>query len=164
MISTYDILDFKLESDLFNNISGQADKVTITDLVNQYKLINEEVQETCEALFCNDPVGVLDGAIDTLYVTIGLLQKLESLGMDTKGAMHQVASDNLKKFPTKLKEAEDSLAMYTRQHIPVTITKNLAHEVYIIKDANDKIRKPEGFVSTNLLQYVPISLREGFKV
>ena len=105
----YSISTFKRSADKFNTISGSAQKTSAVDIMNQIKLMQEETEETTEAYKQGDITGVLDGCVDVLYVTLGLLQKLQNAGVDTEGAMKQVAQDNLKKFPKRVKEVTDSL-------------------------------------------------------
>ena len=151
----YTVLNLQQDADKFNDISGSAQKTTKDDIKNQIVLMEEEVKETFNDFEANNIVGVLDGCIDTLYVTLGLLQKLKNLGVDTDGAMKQVAEDNLSKFPSSLQEAIDSIIIYQNQGTNVSMEQNKEHRVYVLKDQNDKVRKPLGFVGTDLSKYVP---------
>ena len=153
--NAYTILDFQNSADKFNIISGGSNKISKYDLLNQIQLIQEEVQETVDGFNVEDLTAVLDGCIDTLYTTLGLLQKLKELGIDTQGAMKQVADDNLSKFPVTLKEVTDTIEMYTDKEVAVTMRYNSAFDVHVIKDMNDKVKKPKNFVSTDLSKYVP---------
>jgi hypothetical protein len=152
--STYPILFFQNDADLFNDISGSASACTKKDIGNQIALMQEEVQETYDAYVKGDLVETLDGCIDTLYVTLGLLQKLNNLGIDTEGAMQQVALDNLQKFPTCEIVAKETVKMYSEKGIEVISKYDILHNAYVIKDMNDKVKKPLGFIPTNLSQYV----------
>lgn len=151
----YTVLNLQQDADKFNDISGSAQKINKDGIKNQVLLMEEEVKETFNDLEANNIVGVLDGCIDTLYVTLGLLQKLKNLGVDTDGAMKQVAEDNLSKFPSSLLEAVDSIIYYQDQGTHVNVEQNKEHRVYVLKDQNDKVRKPKGFVGTDLSRYVP---------
>jgi len=151
----YTVLNLQQGADKFNDISGSARKVTDVDLKNQIELIKEEVKETNDAFEADNIVGVLDGCIDTLFVTLGLLQKLKNLGIDTEGAMKQVAEDNLSKFPSSYQVALESSSEYLHKYIDVSVEQNEEHQVYVLKDQNDKVRKPKGFVGTDLSKYVP---------
>lgn len=154
----YTVLNLQQDADKFNDISGSAQKTTKDDIKNQIDLMEEEVKETFNDFEANDLVGVLDGCIDTLYVTLGLLQKLKNLGVDTDGAMKQVSEDNLSKFPSSLLEAVDSIIYYQDQGTHVNMEQNKEHRVYVLKDQNDKVRKPKGFVGTDLSKYVPAGI------
>lgn len=151
----YTVLNLQQDADKFNDISGSSRKVSDIDLKNQIELMKEEVKETNDDFEADDIVGVLDGCIDTLYVTLGLLQKLKNLGIDTEGAMKQVAEDNLSKFPSSYQVAVESVTEYLHKYIDVSIEQNKEHKVYVLKDQNDKVRKPKGFVGTDLSRYVP---------
>lgn len=153
--NAYTILDFQNSADNFNIISGGANKISKWDILNQIQLIQEEVQETVDGFNAEDLTAVLDGCIDTLYTALGLLQKLKELGIDTQGAMKQVADDNLSKFPVTLKEVTETIEMYTDKEVAVTLLYNSAFDVHVIKDMNDKVKKPKNFVSTDLNKYVP---------
>jgi predicted HAD superfamily Cof-like phosphohydrolase len=155
--STYPILFFQNDADLFNDISGSASACTKKDIGNQIALMQEEVQETYDAYVKGDLVETLDGCIDTLYVTLGLLQKLNNLGIDTEGAMQQVALDNLQKFPTSEMVAKETVKMYSEKNIEVISEYDVLHDAYVIKDMNDKVKKPLGFMPTDLTQYVPVN-------
>jgi len=154
----YSLSTFKRNADKFNTISGSAQKTTPSDIYNQIQLMKEEYLETILAFDHSDMTGVLDGCVDVLYVTLGLLQKLQNAGVDTEGAMKQVAQDNLKKFPKRVKEVTDSLRHYKDQDLELTVDKNFEYNVYVLKDQNDKVRKPLGFVGTDLSKYVPENL------
>lgn len=154
----YTIQDFQIDQDAFNEISGQAFKTTKQDIENQLKLIYEEVGETRDAVRDNNVVGILDGLVDTLYVTLGALQKLKNLGVDTDGAMRQVAEDNLKKFVDEEMIANNSMDSYFENGIKVRTEYNSKYRVFVIKDEDDKVRKPLDFVSTDLSNYVPNGL------
>lgn len=155
----YTIQKFKEDAEDFNVLSGQFNKTTKQDLVNQVKLITEEAGETKAAMETNDITELLDGAIDVMYVTIGLLQKLDQLGVDVNGAMRKVAEDNLAKFPSSKLLAESTVEMYKAQGVATTMQYNDKFGRYVIKDTNDKVRKPAGFISTYLGAFVPRSLK-----
>lgn len=155
----YGIQNFKQDAEDFNVLSGQFNKTTKQDLINQVKLITEEASETKAAMEVNDITELLDGAVDVMYVTIGLLQKLEQLGVDVNGAMRKVAEDNLAKFPSSRLLAESTVEMYKTQGIETEMQYNEDFGRYVIKDTNDKVRKPAGFVSTYLGAFVPRKLK-----
>lgn len=157
-LTQYTIEDFKIDQDAFNEISGQAFKTTKQDIENQLKLIYEEVGETRDAIRDNNVVGILDGLVDTLYVTLGALQKLSNLGVDVNGAMRQVAEDNLKKFVDEEMIVNNSMDSYFEKGIKVRTEYNSKYQVFVIKDESDKVRKPLDFVSTDLSNYVPNGL------
>ena len=155
----YGIQNFKQDAEDFNILSGQFNKTTRQDLRNQVALITEEVAETNAAMQVNDITELLDGAIDVMYVTIGLLQKLNELGVDVNGAMRKVAEDNLAKFHSSRLLAESTVEMYNVQGVKATMQYNDTFGRYVIKDENDKVRKPAGFISTYLGAFVPRKMK-----
>lgn len=64
-------------------------------------LIDEELAEVKEGIANNDRVEILDGLIDTLYVTIGALN---SLGCDPAGAWSEVQRSNMSKVDPESKK------------------------------------------------------------
>ena len=87
----YEIQDFEHDQDTFNLIAGTANLTDRTGLTNQLLLIKEEMDEISQGLRNNDKVEVLDGAIDTLFVVLGFMQKLKMAGFKTYEAMQLVA-------------------------------------------------------------------------
>lgn len=144
----------------FNNIAGNND-VSIKGFRVQQKVVHEEViKEVNDALRENDVVKLLDGIVDGLYVVFGQLHKLQQLGCDIEGAIKQVCNDNLTKFPINEEDAQKSILHYNRENTNVSYSYNPEYDCYVIKDGNQKIRKPHNFVSTDLTQYVPEELRK----
>ena len=154
----YTIQDFRNDAEDFNVLSGQYRKVSFQDLKNQVALVTEEAQETLDAVNQQPIVGLLDGAVDVMFVAIGLLQKLEYLGVDVDGAMKRVAEDNLSKFPQTQAVVDATVEMYKQQQIEVSSEYDEIFNRWIIKDKQNKIRKPAGFVGTNLSAFIPSSL------
>jgi predicted HAD superfamily Cof-like phosphohydrolase len=69
------------------------------------KLIRSEFQELSDGLLENDPVEVIDGAIDILYVTFGLLVEM---GLDAQPFWDEVQASNMSKL------GEDGLPILSR--------------------------------------------------
>lgn len=150
--------DFVKKTYQFNILSGQANKASLNDIENQLKLIQEEVDETKEALSNGDIVGVLDGLVDTLVVTLGLIQKLENIGVDVNRAMHLVADNNLSKHVDDEEIAKQTLKHYATQGIKVSYRYNALYKKFTILDENNKVRKPIGYLPVDLKDYVPEGL------
>lgn len=139
----------------FNEIAGQLDVVTEESIALQLDLIQEEYLETVEAFDGKNNVELLDGAIDMFVVVSGLLQKLEASGYNVAEAMKRVTDNNLSKFP----------AWQDMKGIPLpsdfsgangwTHYLNEEYLVWVIRDGNGKIRKPEGFQSVELHGLTP---------
>lgn len=143
----------------FNNLAGG--NTSHEWFKNQKKILDEEVnRELFPAIDNNDVVNILDGAIDTIYVALGLIQKLEQLGVDVSKACNQVCEDNLMKFPHKLEDAQETVRFYNAKNTNVHYAFNEQYSKYVIKDENGKIRKPHNFVPTDLTCYVPEYLQK----
>lgn len=162
----YDMESFKNECYTFNTIAGKDKDMTLNDLTQQFKLIQEEVEEIGEGLVYNNPVEVLDGVIDTLVVTLGMLQKLENLGFDVKKAMKDTAENNLSKFikgDSGGSTVDDILKVFNSQGIAVKAEYNIDFDVWSFKDKNNKVRKPFTFKPNDLTDCVPCNiLKLGF--
>ena len=144
----------------FNNLAGNND-VSIKGFKNQLKLIYEEaIHEGEEALKDKSVVKMLDSTVDALYVVFGNLQKLEMMGCNIEGAIKQVCDDNIGKFPSNEEDAQKSVLHYNNQNINVSYTYNPEYNRYVIKDSNQKVKKPWNFTPTDLTQYVPEELRK----
>lgn len=162
MEAQYDMQDFQSDCYLFNKLAGKDTLVSHKDLTEQFKLIVEELKETCDGLATNNPEEVLDGTIDVMVTAIGLLQKLENLGIDTNKALYKTADNNLSKFPTTEAVAIETAEMYERQGVDVIVEYKSKYDVYVIKDVNDKVRKPSNFVSNDLKDCIPEDLQTAF--
>lgn len=160
---TYSFEDFASDCYLFNELAGKDKQCSYKDIYQQSLLINEEVNEILCGVTDNNPEEVLDGAIDVLVVTLGLMQKLEQLGVDVSKAMQKTAMNNFSKFPSDFVIAQESVVELKRKGVECRAEYNEDYELYVIKDANDKVRKPLDFVSNDLLDCIPDALiHEGF--
>ena len=78
---------------LFMEVTGQKPS---EDMVELYMdLVDEEMNELCNAYGSNDAVAMADGAIDLIYVTIGLLH---SMGLNPQPLWDEVQRSNMSKF------------------------------------------------------------------
>jgi len=156
----YNMDNYLVDVYTFNELSGQHNKVDKKAFEQQLKLIFEEATEIEVALEGNDTTEVLDGVADLLYVTIGMLQKLQTLGCNTMKALEQVATENDTKFPYNRTLAEDTVEFYKAQGVETIIEYNETLDRYAIKDINNKVRKPINFIRTNLAKHVPDRIKE----
>lgn len=160
----YSFEDFASDCYLFNELAGKDTKCSFTDMYQQSMLVHEEVLEIIDGIRHNNPEEVLDGAIDVLVVTLGLLQKLGELGADVSKAMQKTAINNFSKFPTDRVIAVASVDALKEKGVDCSFEYNEEYELYVIKDTNDKVRKPVDFVSNDLLDCIPSELQElGFE-
>jgi len=139
----------------FNEIAGNNTKVSIQDFKAQQKCLIEEVNEISEGLANSNLEKVLDGVVDVLYVAIGMLIKLEELGIDTEVALQRIGENNLSKFPEYSKEISDkTFEQYKLQGVNLVenlaFTANYPNGIMVFTDDNSKIRKPYGFSSVTL--------------
>ena len=164
MVLSYDFNDFQDDVYGFNEVAEKHEQASFKDLKKQLDLIKEELKEMDQGLQANDPEEVLDGVIDVLVTTLGFAQKLQSLGMDITKAMEITAKNNWSKFPVSEAIAIETAEMYDRQGIDVEVKYSSDYDLFIIKDENDKIRKPSNFVSNDLKSCVPEELmKKGFE-
>lgn len=165
MIDTYNISDFQEDCYAFNEIAGKHKLTTLKDIEFQYKLILEETKEIKDkGIDKNNAKEVLDGVVDVMVTALGLLQKLEYLGVDTNKAMRDTAYNNLTKFPSSELVAIRSAQYYEQEGIPVNVEYHSDSELFVIKNVHDKVMKPLGFESNDLTDCIPKELLEkGFE-
>ena len=161
MDNTYNISDFQIDCYAFNEIANKYNLTTLKDIDFQYKLILEETKEIKEkGIDKNNAKEVLDGVIDVMVTALGLMQKLEYLGMDVNKAMRDTAYNNLSKFPAKELVAIQTAQYYEQEGIPVNVEYNSNYDLFVIKNWNDKVMKPLGFESNDLSNCIPQELLE----
>ena len=135
----------------FNDIAGNLTNVDVASIEAQIKIIKEEVDEIDYACGSENATELLDGACDAFVTVIGLLQKMEKAGFKVDEALGLVNDNNLSKFPSKISNEE--LDAYTWNQWSVKYNKH--HDCFVLKDSNDKIRKPAGFVSVDIMDCLP---------
>jgi hypothetical protein len=135
----------------FNDIAGNLSYVDVASIEAQIKIIKEEVGELDYACGSENATELLDGACDAFVTVVGLLQKMEKAGFKVDEALTIVNENNLNKFPKTISNAE--LDAYTWNLWSVKYNKH--HDCFVLKDDNDKIRKPAGFVSVDLMDCLP---------
>ena len=164
MTNDYDFNEFVEQCYAFNEIAGKASQASLKQMLQQLALIEEEVQEIKEGLHENNVLETLDGVVDVLVVTLGMLQKLEALGVDTTKALKDTAENNLTKYPADIATAVASQKYLARKGVEVTVEYNPKHDLYVLKDKQGKVRKPWNFDSNDLTDCIPVELfLKGFK-
>jgi hypothetical protein len=160
-MTDYNIADFQMDCFAFNEIANKHNKTTLKDIEFQYKLILEETKEIKEkGIDKNDVKETLDGCIDVLVTALGLLQKLEYLGVDVSKAMRDTAYNNLTKYPSKELTAMQTAQMYEEEGVFVEVEYNSEYDLFVIKNCKDKVMKPIGFESNDLSNCIPKELLE----
>ena len=161
-MKTNTISKFYEQCHQFNEVAGKLDKVKVRDIHNQLILIKEELDEAFHAYKAKDFEGVLDGLCDLAVTVSGLAFILEKLGFDVNGALLETAKNNLTKFidGEETRKVDATVQHYKEQGIKVYADYNSEHNLFVIKDMNNKIRKPVGFVSNSLVQFLPQQLQQ----
>ena len=161
---------------LAGNLQTHESAVTLVQaLRNQALRVLEEAQETID--YCNhylgdgtDPitlsteeciVGILDGVIDTNVTSFGLLQ-IAGPYMNTAKAATIICQNNLTKFHTTERAAEDTVTSYgfdSANDRYITYLESVSIEglppVYVVKRYTDnKVMKPAGYVSVDLSECI----------
>lgn len=161
----YDISDFQDDCYAFNEIAGKDTLTSLKDIEFQYNLILEETKEIKEkGIDCNNVKEVVDGVVDVMVTALGLMQKLEHLGVDMNKAMRDTAYNNLTKYPSDERIAIETAQKYEEDGVQVTVEYKSDFELFVIKNMKDKIMKPIGFESNDLSNCIPEDLLlNGFK-
>lgn len=165
MIDNYDISEFQMDCYAFNDIAGKDSQCSLKDIEFQYNLILEETKEIKEkGIDHNNAKEVVDGVVDVLVTALGLVQKLEYLGVDMNKAMRDTAYNNLTKYPSDERTAIETAQKYEQEGTQVYVEYNSDYELFVIKNLKDKVMKPVGFESNDLSNCIPEDLLlNGFK-
>lgn len=165
MIDDYNISDFQLDCYAFNEVAGKNKLCTLKDIEFQYNLVLEETKEIKDkGIDKNNAKEVVDGVVDVMVTALGLMQKLEYLGVDMNKAMLDTAYNNLTKYPSSERIAIETAQMYEQEGTQVTVEYNSEYELFVIKNLKDKVMKPIGFENNDLSDCIPADLLEnGFK-
>ena len=154
--SDYALLEFKRKCNDFGVIAGKDGVPSEDDLRNQVRLITEEAKELKDTLEMGEPlINTLQELTDVLVVSLGLLEMFRELKYDVDGALLAVADCNLSKFTQSGKVFLDSRGDYLSKGINVNSQYNAEYDVWVLKDENDKVRKPIGFKKVNLEEFKP---------
>lgn len=151
------------EIEKFNHIAGA--QPSVKTLWNKTLIALEEVEETLDAFgawqnatHCGFDVNnkeLIDGGVDSVYTILALVKEFESLGYDFFGAFKTVCENNTTKFVKTATEAEMSVRQYQSQGVECKSVYNEKYDCYSIVDSNNKVRKPLGYKSVELEQFLP---------
>jgi len=159
---------------LAGNLQPHESAVTLVQaLRNQALRVLEEAQEIVDA--CNkwempdttdeeaveQVKSILDGVIDTNVTSFGLLQ-IAGPYMNTAKAATIICQNNLTKFHTTERAAEDTVTSYgfdSANDRYITYLESVSIEglppVYVVKRYTDnKVMKPAGYVSVDLSECI----------
>lgn len=164
MQQEYGMEDFYSEVAAFNvlkgwNEEGEFSPKTMPELIKcQLLRIKEELDETFKAHAERDDVEILDGAVDTLVTSMGLIQLLALAGTDTFGAMREVARNNLMKFLEDKELADETCAYYKDLGEVCEVREVYSGEegnIYAVIRINDgKLMKPKNHPRVELAKYL----------
>lgn len=147
----------------FNSIAGNDKKLTTQDFLDQQAVLEEEVKELREGIEERDLDKMTDGAVDTIVVALGVIQKLEAVGVNTDRAMQLISQNNLEKYPRI--EYDESVVkktvdMYEEKGVEVDVSMSPLGHCWVFKNkATGKILKPFGFKSVDLDECIPENLK-----
>ena len=147
----------------FNSIAGNDKKLTMQDFLDQQAVLEEEVKELREGIEELDLDKMTDGAVDTIVVALGVIQKLETAGVNTDRAMQRIGQNNLEKYPRI--EYDESIVqktvdMYKEKGIEVDVSMSPLGHCWVFKNKlTGKILKPYGFKSVDLGECIPEHLK-----
>lgn len=159
-------LTFKDECYLFNTIARGSDYIISKERIkNQLNLIKEELNEAYEALEENNPTKLLDSYCDIMVTSLGFGQQLQELGMDVHAACVETSGNNLTKFIWEEEDSDLALSTakldtkyYRDKGISVDYKYNEEFGCYVLKDHNNKVRKPVGYISNDLSTFTEDSI------
>lgn len=138
-----------------NEISGQYAKLTKVDFQNQVEIIRSEFQELVDGVETENNLEILDGAVDLLVTTLGMIRKLKEAGFNVDRAMEKVGMNNLTKFPTSLTVVDDSVKMYADKGVTIRPVFSHHYDRWALMDEGDKYKKPVGFKDVDLTDCLP---------
>jgi hypothetical protein len=157
----------------FNDISGATTEVREKALVEQYRYIKEEFFELVDTFDDDTSVysvrkpkitsrmiePLLDDCLDIIITVFGMLQKLETLGVDVDGAAIATALNNLSKYTCSPAVAYETVDRKARNGEKVLANFNEDFGVYTLRNVETgKVVKPYNFISNDLSKFVPKDL------
>ena len=140
------------DTNTFNMIAGNAQKITDQDFEDQFKVVVEEMKEFQDGHTTKNLVETVDGIVDNFVVLFGYMQKMQvRYGIDFAKAMDLIAENNLSKYPTEEQVAIDTVQMYQEKGLETYYTFYPESACYVIRDSKtNKIKKPVGFKDVDL--------------
>lgn len=127
------------------------------EVMNLYfNLVHEEYEELKESWEDGNFTGVVDGACDLLWVTIGLLY---AMNVDPAEAFETVSQSNYTKWAIDKDIAELSVKAYASKNIEAYVEEcesTTGSKYYLIKRTSDgKVLKPVSYLPPNWDKLVP---------
>jgi len=143
------------QTDAFNTLAGNNNRLSKADLRAQMKYVLEEISELSDAIRDDDMEGIIDGLMDSYVTLSGLASRLKLLGYNLERAASLVGDNNLSKFPSSEAVADMTITAFADQGIKCTKFYNEEFRRWAILDQNCKVRKPVGYTSVDLSACVP---------
>jgi hypothetical protein len=158
----------------FNNISGVTKEVSEKASLEQCTYIREEFNEMVDTfgdyttmkpgLEVRMLAPLLDDCLDVIITVFGMLQKLETLGVDVGEASINTAMNNLSKYspsPAIAHQTVEKLQLEKGIHAEAKF--NEEHNCYVIRNkASGKVCKPMDFVSNDLAVFITEEVKENY--
>lgn len=161
----------------FNDISGATKEVSEKAFLEQYGYIREEFGEMTYTLGGSiawsksilrlkpeDLEPLLDDCLDVIITVFGMLQKLETLGVDVGEAAISTAMNNLSKYspsPAIAHQTVDKLSI--EKGIQAEAKFNEEYNCYVIRNKTTmKVCKPLDFVSNDLSVFITDEVKENY--
>lgn len=146
----------------FNKLAGNAPPAPLTDawweaMENQAKRVLEEVKETLEAIEDRNVKETLDGVVDISVTALYMPFMTQSKEIDVKGAMAEVAANNLAKIFKYYSDAEATKDWYEGQGTACYIDEVFMNGVtyYAVRrNCDQKILKPKDHRRVELGKYI----------
>lgn len=127
-------------------------------LKQQAALVKEEALEACDAAEDQDMTEILDAYCDIWYTNTYLGQLLEAYGVDVKGAIEAVCSNNSQKYTTSYTYAKESQESLEEKGISCYIETTVYDgETYytVCRNEDSKVMKLKHHEKPSLEQFVP---------
>lgn len=127
-------------------------------LKQQAALVKEEALEACDAAEDQDMTEILDAYCDVWYTNTYLGQLLEAYGVDVKGAIEAVCSNNSQKYTTSYTYAKESQEALEEKGISCYIENTVYDgETYytVCRNEDSKVMKLKHHQKPSLEQFVP---------
>lgn len=155
--------DVKKFNVIANNGVVQGDLWEVwKQLKQQAALVYEEAIEACDAAEDQDMTEILDAYCDVWYTNTYLGQLLEAYGVDIKGAIEAVCSNNSQKYTTSYTYAKESQESLEEKGISCYIETTVYEgETYytVCRNEDSKVMKLLHHEKPSLEQFVPNEFR-----
>ena len=154
-----DVIKFNVMAKGIATIYSPVSKQFYDRLKVQLKLLQEEVDETLEAIDNKDNPEILKEAIDVGVVWMGMMGILRAAGFNIQQGMEDVCNNNLSKILNSEEEAKQSIEALKNQGTEAYIEEvfYFGETYYALRRKGDnKILKPYNYRKITLEHCVPV--------